>query len=231
MEQRKVLVGVVVVTWICGLLAIVSTAVSGPPSAVAAAVINVLYFAVAEFVLRRGPQKTTLAVVPAQPNVDRGSTVRNVVASCAFVLVPLVWRTVLGASATLFDAVQTLLVLVMLAAAALRFWAMHTLGEMFSRTLVIQSDGRHNRHRIITHGPYAWVRHPGYLANILLWAPYALLLTHSVLLTVAVAVFAVVWRYRIEGEEQMLASDRETTGVAWEAYTHRTKYRLLPGVW
>ena len=40
---------------------------------------------------------------------------------------------------------------------ALRMWAIATLGRLFTYDVAIQAG-----HRVVTSGPYRWVRHPSY---------------------------------------------------------------------
>lgn len=47
-------------------------------------------------------------------------------------------------------------------ASALRKWCYRTLGPMFRGEVAIQQN-----HKLITSGPYAWVRHPGYSGALL----------------------------------------------------------------
>jgi protein-S-isoprenylcysteine O-methyltransferase len=44
----------------------------------------------------------------------------------------------------------------------LRFWAVLTLRDRYTRTLLVQDD-----HAIERGGPYRWIRHPGYLGSLL----------------------------------------------------------------
>lgn len=80
--------------------------------------------------------------------------------------------------------------------------------------------------KIMSDGPYAFVRHPR----------YAVLLLSRVALALALAsvfawIFAIAWLlailHRVQREEQHL---RELFGEAYEGYTRRTR-RLLPGLY
>jgi protein-S-isoprenylcysteine O-methyltransferase len=106
---------------------------------------------------------------------------------------------------------------------ALRVWAMRTLGEFFSRRLVTFDD-----QGLVEHGPYRWLRHPGYLARLLVMLPAVLLLGSNALYAAfAVAVYTEVYRRRTQAEEAMLLA---RFGEAYAAYRRRT-WRLLPPFW
>ncbi|HSR48678.1 MAG TPA: isoprenylcysteine carboxylmethyltransferase family protein [Anaerolineales bacterium] len=93
--------------------------------------------------------------------------------------------------------------------------------EYASRTIEVQ-EGQ----RVIATGPYAYVRHPMYLAVILmvLASPVALGSWWAALLGVIIVPILVA---RILNEEQVLA--RELPGYA--EYRQKVRYRLVPGVW
>jgi protein-S-isoprenylcysteine O-methyltransferase len=61
-------------------------------------------------------------------------------------------------------------------------------------------------HRLVTGGPYRWVRHPGYLSSLLCLAGMGLALSSIAgLALTAFVVPLVLWR--IEGEEKMLVTE------------------------
>lgn len=80
--------------------------------------------------------------------------------------------------------------------------------------------------QVITTGPYALVRHPLYLAVLLMYifSPLALGSYWAMVLTILLPVLLVA---RIRNEEKVLM--RELVGYG--AYRQATKYRLIPGVW
>ncbi len=79
---------------------------------------------------------------------------------------------------------------------------------------------------VITTGPYAIVRHPMYLAVLVMFlaSPLALGSWWAVISTLPIVALFVG---RIENEERLLA--RELGG--YRAYAETTRYRLVPGVW
>jgi len=80
--------------------------------------------------------------------------------------------------------------------------------------------------KVITTGPYAIVRHPMYLASLILYAfsPLALGSYWAMLPVVLLIILLVA---RIKGEEKELLENLE----GYRDYVVKTKYRLLPGIW
>lgn len=80
--------------------------------------------------------------------------------------------------------------------------------------------------RVISTGPYAWVRHPMYAAGLLMLSgiPLALGSGWSVLLVLALFP-ALVWR--LKDEEEFLV--RNLPG--YREYQQSVHYRLLPSIW
>lgn len=86
---------------------------------------------------------------------------------------------------------------------------------------------QHERQQhVVQSGVYAIVRHPMYLGASLLFFGGALLLGSAVGLVAALA-GTVVLAYRIGDEEALLV--RELDG--YDAYRHKVRFRLVPGVW
>lgn len=90
------------------------------------------------------------------------------------------------------------------AATALRIWTLRTLGDSWStRVTRFAGGGR----RVVTDGPYRFIRHPNYLAVILELASLPLAGGALVTALVASALNALVLRERIPLEERELAAD------------------------
>lgn len=90
-------------------------------------------------------------------------------------------------------------------------------------TVRIQTD---RGHTVITSGPYRLVRHPMYVAMILMYVSTALILGSVWALGLG-SVLAVLIVWRTAREDQMLR--QELPG--YQEYAAITRYRLLPGVW
>jgi protein-S-isoprenylcysteine O-methyltransferase Ste14 len=81
-------------------------------------------------------------------------------------------------------------------------------------------------HQIITHGPYALVRHPMYAGALLLYifSPLALGSYWAMIPALLIIPLLVA---RIRNEESVLVRDLQ----GYEEYLQTTKYRLIPGLW
>lgn len=80
--------------------------------------------------------------------------------------------------------------------------------------------------QVITSGPYALVRHPMYLAMILMMTATPLALGSYWAMIPSVA-FILLLATRAKNEEELL--QKELKG--YSEYMQKTRYRLIPGVW
>jgi protein-S-isoprenylcysteine O-methyltransferase Ste14 len=118
---------------------------------------------------------------------------------------------------------QAVALAVTAAAYALVLWAM-TVNRFFSSVARIQTDrGQH----VITAGPYAFIRHPGYLAG------FAIMLASGVALGSWLATLVLVvpcvpgLTVRAVTEDHMLQVELP----GYRDYATRVRWRVLPGVW
>jgi protein-S-isoprenylcysteine O-methyltransferase Ste14 len=80
--------------------------------------------------------------------------------------------------------------------------------------------------RVVTTGPYRYVRHPMYAGASLLFVGTPLLLG-SVYGLALVPAWLLLLAFRVPIEERMLREKLD----GYEDYTRRVRYRLIPGVW
>jgi protein-S-isoprenylcysteine O-methyltransferase Ste14 len=80
--------------------------------------------------------------------------------------------------------------------------------------------------QVITSGPYAFVRHPMYLAMILMMTATPLALG-SYWAMIPSILFILLLAARAKNEEELL--QKELKG--YREYTQKVRYRLFPGVW
>lgn len=95
--------------------------------------------------------------------------------------------------------------------------------EHFETLVRIQTD---RKHRVVTTGPYRFVRRPGYAGSIL-WMVGIPLMLGSWLTFVPVGAIILLLIIRTIFEDQTLRRELE----GYEAYARRTRFRLFPGIW
>lgn len=115
-----------------------------------------------------------------------------------------------------------LALLVLLLGYVLGTWALLE-NRFFSSVVRIQTD---RGHYVVDTGPYAWVRHPGYVGGLL--SAFATPIFLDSLWTFGVViVYTAITLLRTSLEDRTLQT--ELPGYA--EYAQRTKYRLFPGLW
>jgi protein-S-isoprenylcysteine O-methyltransferase Ste14 len=105
---------------------------------------------------------------------------------------------------------------------ALALWAMRV-NRFFSSVIRIQTDrGQH----VVTTGPYSFVRHPGYVAGVLITAASGPALGSW--LAGALVIFSLPYvLYRAITEDRMLQVEL----AGYSDYAARVRWRLVPGIW
>lgn len=126
----------------------------------------------------------------------------------------LYWH-LLGNSSANVVVLQLLGYGLMLSGGALGYWALRSLGRFMTPEIMVTKG-----HRLVTKGPYRWIRHPAYTAVIILFVGLSLFYLNPVfgLLTITTVTTAV---YRARKEEKLLAS-RKAFGTKYIKYTKIT---------
>jgi protein-S-isoprenylcysteine O-methyltransferase Ste14 len=108
----------------------------------------------------------------------------------------------------------------------LGLWLFHRshvdLGTNWSITLEVRE-----KHELVTHGVYRWIRHPMYLSLLIYSAGQALVLPNWLAGPSYAAAMILLFAFRVGPEERMML---EEFGKDYELYRATTK-RLIPGVW
>ena len=112
---------------------------------------------------------------------------------------------------------------IIVAAYALVFWAM-LVNRFFSSVVRIQSD---RGHVVVTGGPYAFVRHPGYSAGILILEASGVALGSWLAAAFLTAITVPFLHYRVINEDRVLRTRLD----GYADYAQRVRWRLLPGIW
>lgn len=111
--------------------------------------------------------------------------------------------------------------LLVVAGAVIRLWAVRTLGVFFSVKLVLQPD-----QPLITAGPYRVVRHPSYTGVLVAAVGIALALNSYAVVAVLPLPLVAAYVLRIKAEERFL----RRALPAYDAYVEHT-WRLCPYLW
>ncbi len=101
-------------------------------------------------------------------------------------------------------------------------WAM-AVNRFYSRFVRIQKERGHTP---ISDGPYRYVRHPGYLGQMVFSLASGPALG-SLWTLIPGGLFALLLAVRTALEDKMLREELE----GYEAYAQRVRYRLIPGIW
>jgi protein-S-isoprenylcysteine O-methyltransferase Ste14 len=154
---------------------------------------------------------------PAEKS-DHGSYAVISIATLIAVLAGVAMRLLnIGTSSGLF---QWTGLLIMIGGLAIREWALIKLGRFFSRTVQIQTE-----HKVITEGPYRWIRHPAYAGMILIYAGIIMSIGTwlGALLTFSIVTISLLYRIRVE-ERTLL----DAFGDEYRDYMKQTWF-LFPG--
>src|SRR5262245_8195311 len=106
---------------------------------------------------------------------------------------------------------------------ALALWAMRV-NRFFSSVIRIQTDRDQN---VVTTGPYAFVRHPGYVAGILIIAASGPALGSWLAAALLVVFILPFLLHRAIMEDRILQVEL----AGYSDYAARVRWQLLPGSW
>ncbi len=113
-------------------------------------------------------------------------------------------------------------VVLFLAAMALVTWTM-VVNRFAEPTVRLQSD---RGHKVVSAGPYRWVRHPMYVGFIVMYPASALILGSGWAMVVAgIVVILITWR--TSQEDRFLCRELE----GYREFAAETRFRLCPGLW
>jgi protein-S-isoprenylcysteine O-methyltransferase Ste14 len=105
---------------------------------------------------------------------------------------------------------------------ALRLSAVLTLGRFFRTTVFVHDD-----HQLIGHGPYRFLRNPGYTGSLVTFAGLGVMLGNWASLAVVLAVMIAAYSFRVRVEERALG---DRFPEAYEVY-RKGRWALIPPIW
>jgi protein-S-isoprenylcysteine O-methyltransferase Ste14 len=148
----------------------------------------------------------------------------------AFGFVALLWFLAIGFDMRLHGvrvplALQALGLAMLLVSYGFVMWVMWVMAENSFAAIVVRLQAERG-HRVISSGPYAFVRHPMYSGIVLffLGAPLLLGSWWGVAMT---PLFAVLFAIRTRIEERALVEGLP----GYADYRRQVRYRLVPGLW
>ncbi len=158
---------------------------------------------------------------PAARQVDRGSfVVMSIVTGGGVVVACVLAAFWASAAIPRFRAQVTIAgIVVILLGAALRWWAIFTLGRYFTFDVAVRST-----QSVVQSGPYRFVRHPSYTAILIMLLGVGMALTNWASLVAMLAGGLIGLLYRVNVEEHALV---EALGQPYRDYMRHTK-RFIP---
>jgi protein-S-isoprenylcysteine O-methyltransferase Ste14 len=158
---------------------------------------------------------------PTARQVDRGSLVVMSVVVGGGVILALVLAAVWTGAAipSLRPQVTIAGIIVIILGAALRWWAIFTLGQYFTFEVAVRST-----QAVVRSGPYRYVRHPSYTAILIMLLGVGIVLLNWASLVVLLVTGLIGLGYRVRVEEQALV---EALGQTYVDYMRHTK-RFIP---
>jgi protein-S-isoprenylcysteine O-methyltransferase Ste14 len=113
-------------------------------------------------------------------------------------------------------------IVLILTGTAIRAWCIATLGRFFQFHIQVLGD-----HRVVTDGPYRFVRHPSYTGLLLVMAGFGFASGDILGLVVAWVFIIAGLTVRIRAEERQLTA---ALGPEYERFA-ATRKRVVPAVW
>jgi protein-S-isoprenylcysteine O-methyltransferase Ste14 len=161
------------------------------------------------------------------PMMQSGQPLADKIFMLAFGVVALSWFLVIGFDERMHashvpTALQALGLAMLLGSVGFIMWVMHE--NSFAAPVVKLQTER--GHRVVSAGPYAWVRHPMYSGSVLFFVGAPLLLGSwwgAGMLPLFIVLFAI----RAGIEKRALIAGLP----GYADYATRVRYRLLPGLW
>jgi protein-S-isoprenylcysteine O-methyltransferase len=121
-----------------------------------------------------------------------------------------------------WDIFTTIGLALALSGLALRTWAFRTLGRHFTWHITVYDD-----HKVITDGPYRFVRHPSYTGAWILYSAIPFMLHSWVGFAISVVFQFFAYSRRIKHEEKEMGAK---LGAAYVDYSKTVK-TLVPFIW
>lgn len=100
------------------------------------------------------------------------------------------------------------------------WWVHAEMREMWTPVVALRP-----KHKLITSGPFFYVRHPMYTSFIIFGMAWSLLSSNVAVLGSTITTAVILIMFRIEQEELLM---KDEFGEQFEKFCQQTKYKLLP---
>lgn len=178
----------------------------------------IAFYFVMERLQRKSKQALSLQVGPSDRGSSRLLLISGLIEIASLLLAPVLNMNGWGLM-QVEAAINWIGILIMLGGLTLRYFAAKTLGEFYTRTLLVVPE-----QAVIEQGPYRVIRHPGYLGVLLGSVGAGLATANWIMLVIVMLAKLIGIGYRIYSEEKMLLV---AFGEKYRAYRANT-YRLIP---
>jgi protein-S-isoprenylcysteine O-methyltransferase Ste14 len=101
----------------------------------------------------------------------------------------------------------------------LRLWSIYSLGGLFSTAIGVNSE-----QRIITSGPYKYIRHPSYMGSLIIFLGFTIAMGNIIGIFTTLILMSLGYYLRMDMEEKHLLY---LAGEQYKEYMSRTK-KLIP---
>jgi protein-S-isoprenylcysteine O-methyltransferase Ste14 len=161
---------------------------------------------------------------PTARKADRGSfVVMSVVVGGGVIIACILAAVWTSAAIPWFRSQLTLVgIIVVLLGAAIRWWAILTLGRYFTFEVAVRST-----QSVVQSGPYRFVRHPSYTGILIMLLGVGIALTNWASLIVILASGVIGLLYRVNVEERALV---DALGQPYVKYMRHSK-RFIPFIY
>jgi protein-S-isoprenylcysteine O-methyltransferase Ste14 len=161
------------------------------------------------------------------PMMQKDQPAADKIFMLVFGLVALIWFVTIGLDARMHAShvpftLQALGLAMLLVSTGFVMWVMRA-NSFASPVVKLQTE---RGHRVVSTGPYAFVRHPMYSGSLLFFVGAPLLLGSWWGVAMA-PLFALLFAVRAKIEERALIAGLP----GYADYTKQVQYRLLPGFW
>jgi len=176
---------------------------------------KIIIIEIVVFILWLTQPEFSIQETKQQKESDRFTVILILVMSVISIVVPVIQWAYFENGDSNFGLLCWIGVFFIIAGVWVRVWSIMQLGAFFTSTVQIKDE-----HSLVESGPYALVRHPGYLGAFLCITSGPLILNSAFGYVIACISMGIAYYYRIKIEEERLLA---YFGQTYENYRKKTK--------